>query len=180
MGEELPVIAEDLGFITNEVRELRDRLRFPGMKIILFGFGGCDSRSLDLPHNYPVHCLAYTGTHDNDTVVGWFQSKAGEGNTRSEEEITAERSFALKYLNCKAEDIHRGMIRSVWSSVAAVTIAPVQDLLGLSNAARMNMPGTVAGNWTWRCEPGMLNIQVAEELLDLTQLYGREVRGHRT
>ena len=180
MGEELPVIAEDLGFITNEVRELRDRFRFPGMKIILFGFGGCDSRSLDLPHNYPVHCLAYTGTHDNDTVVGWFQSKAGEGNTRSEEEISAERSFALKYLNCKAEDIHQGMMRSVWSSVAAVTIAPVQDLLGLSNAARMNMPGTVAGNWTWRCEPGMLNSQVAEELLEMTQLYGREVQGHRT
>lgn len=171
---ELPVIAEDLGFITDEVRELRDRFRFPGMKIILFGFGGGDSQSLDLPHNYPVHCIAYTGTHDNDTVVGWFESKAGQGNTRSEEELEAERSFALAYLNCKPSEIHKGMMRSVWSSVATVAIAPIQDLLGLSNAARMNIPGTVAGNWTWRCEPGLLTDQVANELLDITKLYGRD------
>jgi 4-alpha-glucanotransferase len=169
----LPVIAEDLGFITQEVHDLRDRFHFPGMRIVQFGFGSGESSSLDLPHNYPVHCIAYTGTHDNDTTVGWFNSKAGEGSTRSQEEIDKEKSFALRYLNCSASDIHLGMMRSIWSSVATVAIAPVQDLLGLPTSARMNMPGTVAGNWTWRCEPGKLTPEVAEKLGELTQTYGR-------
>jgi 4-alpha-glucanotransferase len=169
----LPVIAEDLGFITKEVRDLRDRFHFPGMKIILFGFGGGDSKSLDLPHNYPVHCIAYTGTHDNDTVVGWYQTGAGDGNTRTAKESEREKTFALSYLHCKPEEIHLGMLRSVWSSVASVAIAPVQDLLGLTNEARMNMPGTVAGNWSWRCGPNMLDSKQASILRELTETYGR-------
>ncbi|MFN9979203.1 MAG: 4-alpha-glucanotransferase, partial [bacterium] len=99
-GGELPVIAEDLGFITPEVHALRDNFHFPGMRIIQFGFGGGDGTSQDLPHHYPRHCIAYTGTHDNDTVVGWFESKAGEGSTRSQDEIDREKSFALRYLDC--------------------------------------------------------------------------------
>jgi 4-alpha-glucanotransferase len=169
----LPVIAEDLGFITPEVHALRDRFHFPGMRIVQFGFGGGEASSLDLPHNYPVHCIAYTGTHDNDTAVGWFNSVAGEGSTRSQEEIDREKSFALLYLNCKPEEIHLGMIRAIWSSVATMAITPIQDLLGLPTEARMNMPGTVAGNWTWRCEHTKLTAEVGESLLELTETYGR-------
>lgn len=171
----LPVIAEDLGFITPEVHALRDRFHFPGMRIVQFGFGSGDSASLDLPHNYPVHCIAYTGTHDNDTTVGWFNSKAGEGSTRSQHEIDKEKNFALRYLGCTPENIHLGMMRAIWSSVATMAIAPVQDLLGLPTEARMNMPGTVAGNWTWRCKPGMLSPAVGEFLGDISQVYGRSV-----
>lgn len=170
---ELPVIAEDLGFITPEVHQLRDQFHFPGMRIVQFGFGSGESSSHDLPHNYPVHCIAYTGTHDNDTTVGWFNSQAGEGSTRTQAEIDNEKAFALRYLNCKAEDIHKGMLRAIWSSVATMAIAPVQDLLGLPRSARMNMPGTIAGNWTWRCEPGLLQYSVADELFELSKTYGR-------
>jgi 4-alpha-glucanotransferase len=173
-GGELPVIAEDLGFITQEVHDLRDRFHFPGMRIIQFAFGAGDSSSLDLPHNYPAHCIAYTGTHDNDTVVGWFNSKAGEGSTRSQEEIDREKSFALRYLNCPPEQIHLGMIRSIWSSVATMALAPVQDVLGMDAQSRMNTPGTSVGNWTWRCPPNVLDTSSASWLSDITEVYGRK------
>ena len=173
LGAELPVIAEDLGFITDEVRSLRDRFHFPGMKIIQFGFGEGKSTSLDLPHNYPVHCIAYTGTHDNDTTVGWFNSHAGEGSTRSQKEIDMEKSFALQYLHCEPSHIHWGMMRAIWSSVACVTIAPVQDVLGLPSHARMNTPGIAHGNWTWRCEPNALTGDVASRLREMSLSFGR-------
>lgn len=174
-GHELPVIAEDLGFITNEVHQLRDAFGFPGMRIVQFGFGGA-ATSIDLPHNYPVHCIAYTGTHDNDTVVGWYQSVAGEGSTRSQAAIDAEKEYALRYLGCNPESIHLGMMRAIWSSVAALAISPIQDLLGLGNDARMNTPGTTDGNWVWRCLPNTLTQQQEEWLARFTQTYGREAR----
>ena len=170
---ELPVIAEDLGFITPEVHALRDAFHFPGMRIVQFGFGGGVATSLDLPHNYPVHCIAYTGTHDNDTVVGWYQSVAGEGSTRTQAEIDAEKRFALQYLGCAPSEIHRGMMRAIWSSVAAIAISPIQDLLGLPADARMNTPGTSTGNWTWRCPPGRLDVAQADWLGEFTYTYGR-------
>lgn len=173
-GGELPVIAEDLGFITQEVHDLRDRFHFPGMRIIQFAFGAGDSSSLDLPHNYPIHCIAYTGTHDNDTVVGWFNSKAGEGSTRTQEEIDREKSFALRYLNCSPDQIHLGMIRSIWSSVATMALAPIQDVLGMDAQSRMNTPGTSVGNWTWRCPPHVLDASSASWLADITDVYGRK------
>ncbi len=173
LGGSLPVIAEDLGFITQAVHDLRDRFHFPGMRIVQFGFGSGESSSLDLPHNYPVHCIAYTGTHDNDTTVGWFHSKAGEGSTRSQQEIDAEKEFALRYLHCGPDQIHIGMMRAIWSSVATMAIAPVQDLLGLPTSARMNMPGTIANNWLWRCEPGRLTDSLADSLGSMTATYGR-------
>lgn len=173
LGERLPVIAEDLGFITPEVRGLRDRFGFPGMKIIQFGFGGGTSTSLDLPHNYPVHCIAYTGTHDNDTTVGWFNSHAGEGSTRSQREIDAEKVFALRYLNCEPSQIHLGMMRAIWSSVACIAIAPVQDLLGLPSEARMNTPGIATGNWTWRVAPSLLSQKSVDLLREMTEAFGR-------
>ena len=176
LGERLPVIAEDLGFITDEVRGLRDRFGFPGMKIIQFGFGEGSSASLDLPHNYPVHCIAYTGTHDNDTTVGWFNSHAGEGSTRSQGEIDAEKAFALRYLHCEPSRIHFGMMRAIWSSVACIVVAPVQDMLGLSASARMNTPGIATGNWTWRCEQNWLTAGVAASMRELTEAFGRCAR----
>jgi 4-alpha-glucanotransferase len=177
-GDELPVIAEDLGFITHEVHALRDAFRFPGMRIVQFGFGGGVATSLDLPHNYPVHSIAYTGTHDNDTVVGWYQSVAGEGSTRSQHEIDAEKDFALRYLGCPPDSIHLGMMRAIWSSVAAVAISPIQDLLGLPADARMNTPGTSTGNWTWRCPANRLGPHVAHALADFTDTYGRSIPRH--
>jgi 4-alpha-glucanotransferase len=143
------------------------------MRIVQFGFGGGVATSLDLPHNYPVHCIAYTGTHDNDTVVGWYESVAGEGSTRTQAEIDAEKKFALKYLGCAPSEIHRGMMRAIWSSVAALAISPIQDLLGLPADARMNTPGTSTGNWTWRCPPRKLDAGQAEWLGEFTCTYGR-------
>ncbi len=172
-GQELPVIAEDLGFITKEVHQLRDDFGFPGMRIVQFGFGG-KATSIDLPHNYPVHSVAYTGTHDNDTVVGWYQSVAGEGSTRTQAAIDAEKEYALRYLGCGPDQIHLGMMRSIWGSVAAIAVAPVQDLLGLGADARMNRPGTCDGNWVWRCPPGHLEVAIAGWLAAFTRTYGRQ------
>lgn len=173
IGQELPVIAEDLGFITPEVHRLRDDFGFPGMRILQFGFGDGQATSLDLPHNYPAHCVAYTGTHDNDTVVGWYQSVAGSASTRTQEQIDREKRFALRYLDCTPDRIHQAMMRAIWRSVARLAITPIQDLLGLGSEARMNVPGTTAGNWTWRCPPGLLTEPTADWLGELTATYGR-------
>lgn len=173
LGGSIPVIAEDLGYITDEVRNLRDRFHFPGMKVIQFGFGGASGKSMDLPHHYPVHSIAYTGTHDNDTTVGWFQSELGEGSTRTQQLIDSEKAFALRYLRCDGSQIHLGVLRAVWSSASCVAIAPVQDILGLPASARMNTPGTSTGNWAWRCEPGLMDQRVGEMLLEVTDTYDR-------
>ncbi|MFZ4083155.1 MAG: 4-alpha-glucanotransferase [Pirellula sp.] len=171
--EQLPVIAEDLGFITPEVHQLRDAFGFPGMRILQFGFGDGLASSLDLPHNYPAHCVAYTGTHDNDTVVGWFESVAGEASTRTQQQIDREKAFALRYLDCSPDQIHHAMMRAIWRSVASLAITPIQDLLGLGTTARMNVPGTTQGNWIWRCPPGLLTEAQADWLGELTETYGR-------
>ena len=138
---ELPIIAEDLGVITPDVVALREEFGFPGMRILQFGFGG-DSKNIDLPHNYVPNVVAYTGTHDNDTTVGWFRSVAGEGSTRTEKQIERERAFCLEYLNTKGEEIHWDFIRGVLASVANTAIVPLQDLLGLGTEARMNLPNS--------------------------------------
>lgn len=156
------IIAEDLGMMTDDVIKLRDTTGFPGMKILQFGFGDGDSR--DLPHNYPVNCIAYTGTHDNDTVCGWYNV------TGSKEEIEK----AKKYLNLTYEEgIARGLIRGAWGSPAYLAITTMQDFLGLGNDARMNMPSTLGGNWVWRASSKDLNDKLAKEIYDLTKLYGR-------
>lgn len=175
-GEELPVIAEDLGFITPQVHQLRDDFGFPGMRILQFGFGDSSGASMDLPHHYPPHCVAYTGTHDNDTAVGWYQSIPGDSSTRSDEQIQRERNFAIRYLDCNPDEIHLAMIRSIWRSVARLAIAPMQDLLGLGAQARMNVPGTTQGNWIWRCPPGVLTPAIADWLGELTAIYSRSNR----
>lgn len=169
---DLPFWAEDLGVITPDVEELRDSFKFPGMRILQFAFGG-DAKNHDLPHNYIKNSVAYTGTHDNDTTVGWFSSEVGEGSTRDDSHIKREREFCLKYLNSDGEEIHWDFVRAVWASVANTAIAPMQDLLGLGNEARMNLPASQFGNWYWQCREGDFSDEIAERLKDLTEIYGR-------
>jgi 4-alpha-glucanotransferase len=170
---ELPIIAEDLGVITADVHALRDDLGFPGMRVLQFGFGADPKESVDLPHNYVRNVVAYTGTHDNDTAAGWFNSVAGEGSVRTAEEIENQRQFCLQYLNTTGAEIHWAFIRAVWASVADKAIAPLQDVLGLGSEARMNLPNSNEGNWCWRYEPGALTKELAARLRELTSVYGR-------
>lgn len=169
---ELPVMAEDLGVITPDVEELRERFGFPGMRILQFAFGG-DTNNQDLPHNYIRNCVAYTGTHDNDTTVGWFNSEAGSGSTRGADQIKKERETCLEYLASDGSEIHWDFIRAVWASTANTAIAPAQDLLGLGNEARMNLPASTDGNWQWRCRKGQLSEEIGRRLGKLTEIYGR-------
>ena len=170
---DLPIIAEDLGVITPDVEALRDDFGLPGMRILQFAFGG-DTKNLDLPHNYIRNSVVYTGTHDNDTTVGWFTSVAGAGSTRDREQIERERNFCLSYLNSDATEIHWDFIRVLVASVADTAIIPLQDLLGLGREARMNLPNSTTGNWAWRYKAGALTKETGERLKCLTQIYGRE------
>jgi len=169
----LPVMAEDLGVMTDEVKELRDGFGFPGMRILQYAFGG-DSKNNDLPHNYVKNCVAYTGTHDNDTAVGWFRSQAGANSTRDKAEISNEQDFCLRYLDSDGEEINWDFVKAVWGSVANSAIAPMQDLLGLGAKARMNLPASKSNNWQWRCSYGCFSKELGERLKKLTELYGRE------
>ncbi len=170
---ELPIIAEDLGVITDDVIALREEFGFPGMRVLQFGFGGDPKKSIDLPHNYVRNVVANTGTHDNDTAAGWFNSVAGEGSMRTARQIDEQRQFCLNYLDTNGEEIHWDFIRAIWASVADRAIAPLQDLLRLGSEARMNLPNSNQGNWTWRYEPGALTAQMAQRLRELSHLYGR-------
>ena len=156
----LPIIAEDLGVITPDVVKLRDGFHLPGMKILQFGFTGADNPFL--PHNYPANCVAYTGTHDNDTAWGWFESAP-----------EAERKLALRYLNSDGSDFAWDLVRGVWSSVAVYAVAPMQDLLNLGTEARMNFPSRLGGNWEWRMQEKDMSPALAERLRELNELYLR-------
>ncbi len=169
----LPLIAEDLGVITPPVVELRDELGAPGMRVLQFAFGDDDKASEYQPHNYLAHCVAYTGTHDNDTTVGWFRSEAGTDTTRSAEQIERERRHVLAYVGTDGSEIHWDMIRLAWESVADTAIAPLQDVLGLGSEARMNLPGTTEGNWTWRFRGDRLTPEVVSRLRGLTETFQR-------
>lgn len=160
--KELPIIAEDLGEITPDVVEMRDAFNFPGMKIFQFAF---QTTPVDpfLLHNYTQNCVAYTGTHDNDTTLGWYRS-APEN----------EKDFCRRYLARSGEDIAWDMIRAVWSSTAMFSLCPTQDLLNLDTEARMNYPGRPAGNWSWRVLPEQLQPWIADRLKELNYLYSRE------
>jgi 4-alpha-glucanotransferase len=169
---DLPFWAEDLGVITPDVEELRDGFGFPGMRILQFAFGG-DAKNLDLPHNYIKNSVAYTGTHDNDTTVGWFHSHAGAGSTRDAGQIGKEHDFCLRYLNSDGKEIHWDFIRAIWASVANTAIVPMQDLLGKGTEARMNLPASSSGNWFWRCREGDFDEKISQRLRELTEIYGR-------
>jgi 4-alpha-glucanotransferase len=168
----LPLIAEDLGEITPAVEALRDRFNLPGMRVLQFGFGDDPGSDIYLPYRYIPHCVAYTGTHDNDTAVGWFHG-AGLETTQSPEAIAAERAFVRRYLGTDASAIHWDLIRLVFGSVADTAIIPMQDLLGLGSSARMNTPGHPLGNWRWRMAPGAFGQTVRHRLADLTAICGR-------
>jgi 4-alpha-glucanotransferase len=170
---ELPIIAEDLGVITPDAVALRDEFGFPGMRILQFAFDG-DSSNQNLPHNYVPNCAVYTGTHDNDTTVGWFRSSPGEGSTRDAKQIERERSYCLKYLNTDGSQIHWDFIRAAMASVARIAIVPLQDVLGLDSSARMNLPGRRHGNWTWRFRADMLTPDMNNRLGELAEIYGRK------
>lgn len=169
---DLPIIAEDLGVITPDVERLRDEFQLPGMRILQFGFGS-DTCNIDLPHNYHANVVVYTGTHDNDTTIGWFESAAGEGSTRNDEQIKAEREFCLRYLHTDGKEIHWDFIRTVLASVADTAIVPLQDVLGLGTSARMNLPNSTSGNWSWRFLENGLTANDAKRLRELTETYGR-------
>lgn len=170
---QLPLIAEDLGVITPAVDTLRDQFDFPGMRILQFAFGDDPKGPEYRPHNYCRNCVVYTGTHDNDTTVGWFHSQAGVGTTRTVGQITEERNFALKYLGTDGRDIHWDMIRLALASVADTALVPMQDVLGLGTAARMNLPGSASGNWRWRFTDDQLTAASTEKLAELTEIYDR-------
>lgn len=171
-GDKLSIWAEDLGVITPDVEELRDGFGFPGMRILQFAWGG-DSKNIDLPHNHIKNCIFYTGTHDNDTTVGWFNSVAGEGSGRDDEQINKEKDFCLKYLRSDGKEIHWDFIRTALASVANTAVIPMQDLLGLGTDARMNLPASTSGNWNWQSQDGAFSDEIAERLAGLTELFGR-------
>ena len=157
----LPILAEDLGEITPDVVELRDSLGLPGMKIMQFAFS-TDADDPFLPHNYSKNCVVYTGTHDNDTTLGWY---------RSAPEI--ERDFCRRYLARSGDDISWDLIRAAWSSTAMFAVAPLQDFLCLGTESRMNYPGKPAGNWGWRFLSGDLTDWLASRIKETNTLYSR-------
>jgi 4-alpha-glucanotransferase len=169
---ELPIIAEDLGVITPAVIQLRDRFNFPGMKVLQFAFNSGSADNPYLPHNYPHNCVVYTGTHDNDTIIGWFRNPQ-PATTLRPKQLVRERENVLKYLGTNGTDIHWDLIRLAFMSVADTAIIPFQDILGLGSDARMNIPATVSGNWSWRFSEGMITRDIVERLGEMTRLYGR-------
>jgi 4-alpha-glucanotransferase len=174
----LPLIAEDLGAVTPRVSNLRKRLRLPGIRLIQFAFGTDPQAPSFLPHNHDKSAVVYTGTHDNDTIVGWFNDRGGSGETRTPAQADAERHAALAYVGKSAsgavvDEIHWDMIRLAMASVARTAIVPLQDILGLGSEARMNRPGKADGNWRFRMQDGALTAEIEERLRRLTSTYGR-------
>ncbi len=162
--KELEVIAEDLGTITPEVIRLRDEMGFPGMKVLQFAFDS-DEKNLYLPHNYDTtNCVVYTGTHDNDTTVGWYL----DPNTPP-----AAKARAVRYAHSDGSAIHWDFVRMALSSIACLAVIPTQDILGFGSDCRMNHPSTTKGNWIWRCAPEFLTDAVAASLHDETKFYAR-------
>ena len=158
---ELPIIAEDLGLITPDVHALREKFGLPGMAVLQFAFT-TDARNAYLPHNHRPDLVVYTGTHDNETTVGWFASREAEEKERAED-----------YLGPTTEPINWALIRMAYRSVAKVAIVPLQDVLGLGNEARMNAPGRLGGNWAWRFAPDALTPELSQRLRRLAETYDR-------
>ena len=162
LGKNLPIIAEDLGVITPEVEKLRDQFHFPGMKVLQFAFESTEESTF-LPHQFTTtNCVCYTGTHDNDTSAGWYQ-------TASE----YSRDKVRRYMNTDASSIHFDFIRTCLGSIAAYAVFPLQDVLGVGKEGRMNCPGVADGNWAWRYQKEALSDSLAEALCSVTRLYGR-------
>jgi len=160
---DLPIIAEDLGVITPDVDRLRETFGLPGMKVLQFAFEETP-KSIFLPHNFPVNCAAYTGTHDNDTTRGWYERIPSWA-----------QDYFQRYLDCDGSQPAWKMIRACWASVAVLALAPMQDFLELGNEARMNYPGSPSGNWTWRMPEEALSEALQRRIREINYLYDREL-----
>jgi 4-alpha-glucanotransferase len=158
---DIPIIAEDLGVMTPDVEELRDGFGLPGMKILQFAFDSGEENDY-LPHTFVKNCIVYTGTHDNDTVTGWYNKAKKE-----------DREYVLDYMHSGGKEIHWDFVRLAFASVADLAIIPMQDLLGLGSEARMNLPGTTVNNWMWRMDHEQMSDELAKKMVHLTKLYGR-------
>ena len=157
----IPIVAEDLGVITEDVELLRDTFSFPGMKILQFAFDSSEDNEF-LPHTYTRNCIVYTGTHDNDTTVGWYSAATEE-----------DKAFMHSYFNFKPEKVHWELIRLAWASVAQTAIAPMQDILGLGSEHRMNLPGKPTGYWKWRLDKSLISPEISQRLKKITEIYSR-------
>jgi 4-alpha-glucanotransferase len=160
LGADLPIIAEDLGVITPEVNALRDQFSLPGMKVLQFGFSGPENPFL--PHTYPRNCVVYTGTHDNDTAQGWYESAPEE-----------EKDFARRYLGIEGSNFAWDLIRTAWKSTAVFALAPLQDFLAFGTGARFNFPSRLGGNWEWRVKEAFLSVELQGKIRELNWLYQR-------
>jgi len=170
---QLAIVAENLGVITPEVEAMRKRFNFPGMSVLQFAFGK-DPQAPDFkPHNYPRDVVAYTGTHDNDTAIGWWKSTGENDSTRTADDVREEKDYALRYLQSDGREMNWVLIRELMHSVASTVIFPMQDVLGLGSEARMNTPSVPSGNWKWRMRPDQLTPALAGRLRHLTSLYER-------
>jgi len=157
----IPIIAEDLGVMTVDVESLRDKFGLPGMKILQFAFDSAEANDF-IPHSFIKNCVVYTGTHDNETLMGWVKSAKQE-----------DLRYMLDYINSDGKEIHWDMIRVALASVANIAIIPMQDFLGLGNEGRMNLPGTTSDNWMWRALPDDFSKDITDRLAHMTSLYGR-------
>ncbi|MBQ1801539.1 MAG: 4-alpha-glucanotransferase, partial [Lachnobacterium sp.] len=159
---ELPIIVEDLGYLTQSVKDLLKESGFPGMKVLQFAFDDMNGNEY-LPHFYPRECVVYTGTHDNDTIMGWLEEAPKE-----------TLDFVTKYLNLtKKEGYNWGVIRGAMSSVADTCILTMQDIIGLGAEARINTPSTLGENWKWRAIPEDFSISARKKLFTYTKMFGR-------
>lgn len=163
--QELPIIAEDLGHITRDVKEVMRRFSFPGMKVLLFAFGKDNPKHPYLPHNYEKNCVVYTGTHDNNTIRGWFEREA--------KPKVKKRIYRYIGRRISPEDIHWEFIRLAMMSMADMVIIPIQDVLGLGEEARMNLPATSQGNWEWRLLPHQIGLEDVDKLSEMTKISKR-------
>jgi 4-alpha-glucanotransferase len=160
---DISIIAEDLGLLTEETIDFRNRTGFPGMKVLEFAFSG-GSTNAYLPHNYEKNYIAYTGTHDNDTIRGWFETTGSKNEVEN----------AIEYLKLTNEEGYNwGFVRGIWSSVANTSIALMQDFLNLGNEARINLPSTMGNNWCWRAKDDAFSNELADRIYRLTKTYGR-------
>ena len=173
MGSAVPVIAEDLGIITADVTAMRERHGFPGMKVMQFAFGGETLTQEYIPENYPEDCVAYTGTHDNDTTLGLFHSGPGGDTPRTQEEVDTERRRITAYTGTDGSELNWDFIERVLASKARFAITPMQDVLGLGSEARMNVPGKVADYWAWRFKWEDLTPHMEARLAAIVEKTGR-------
>jgi len=175
----LPIVAENLGVITPAVEALREKFGYPGMSILQFAFGTDDQANVFLPHSYPRERVVYTGTHDNDTTLGWWTSSGAGDSTRTGEDVEREKDYAMRYLATDGREMHWTLIRTALASVANTALIPMQDLLGLGNEARMNLPGRQSGNWGFRFSWDQLTSGIIHRLRALVDLYQRGGAGRQ-